>query len=101
VNQDNYLLKSEKYMDIVTLLPDHPYAVDDQLEMTVLFIVDEWNGTVRRSEKNITIKMKTPQIEEEINTTSEDQHFAWQGYEFEYVGGVRQSIQLRIKRTGK
>jgi hypothetical protein len=88
-------------MDIVTLLPDQPYAVDDQLVMTVLFIVDEWNGTVRRSDKNITIKMKTSQVEEEINTTSENKHFVWRGYEFEYISCVRQAIQLRIKRTGK
>jgi hypothetical protein len=87
-------------MDTVTLLPDQPYAVDDRLEMTVLFIVDEWNGTVRRLEKNITIKMKTPEIEDEINITSEDKYFKWQGYEFEYLGAVRQSLQLRIKQTG-
>jgi hypothetical protein len=88
-------------MDTVTLLPDQPYAVDGRLEMTVLFIVDEWNGTVRRLEKNITIKMKTPEIEDEIIITSEEQSFAWQGYEFEYLGAWRQSLQLRIKQTGK
>ncbi len=87
-------------MDTVTLLPDQPYVVDDRLEMTVLFIVDEWNETLRRTEKHITIKMKTPQIEDEINITSENQYFAWQGYEFEYLGGWRQSLQMRIKRTG-
>jgi hypothetical protein len=88
-------------MDTVTLLPDQPYAVDDQLEMTVLFIIDEWNDTVRRLDKHITIKMKTPQIEEEISITSEEQHFVWQSYEFEYLGAVRQSVQLRITQTGK
>jgi hypothetical protein len=88
-------------MDTVTLLPDQPYAVDDQLEMTVLFIIDEWNAIVRRLDKHITIKMKSPQIEEEMSITSEQQHFVWRGYEFEYLGAVRQSVQLRIKRTGK
>jgi hypothetical protein len=88
-------------MDAVTLLPDQPYAVDDRLEMTVLFIVDEWIDYERRVEMHITIKMKTPQIEEEIDITSEDRHFKWQDYEFEYFGGGRKEVHLRIKRKGE
>ncbi len=87
-------------MDTVTLFPDQPYAVNDRLEMTVLFIVEEWDEPARRAEIHVTIKMKTPQIEDEITITTEDRHLIWQGYELEYLGGWHKVVQLRINRTG-
>jgi hypothetical protein len=88
-------------MDTVTLLLNQPYAVDDQLEMTVLFLVEEWDEIRRRADVHITIKMKTSQIEEEISITPENQHFVWRDYDFEYMGGWRKAVLLNIKRTGK
>ncbi len=88
-------------MDNVTLLVNQPYAVDDQLEMTLLFIIEEWIDNERRVEMDINILMKTPQIEEEIIFKSGDKHFAWRGYEFDYFGGGRKEVHLRVKRTGE
>jgi hypothetical protein len=88
-------------MDIVTLFPDKPYIVDDQLEMTVLFIIEEWSDLERRAEVHVTIKIKTPQCEDEITITTENPHLIWHDYEIEYLGGWLKAIQLRIKRTGK
>jgi hypothetical protein len=88
-------------MDTITLLTNQPYSVDDQLEMTVLFIVEEWDETERRADVHITIKMKTPQIEEEININPQNQHFEWRGYDIKYMGGWRKAVLLKIRRIIK
>ncbi len=88
-------------MDTVTLFRDQPYAVDDQLEMTVLFIIGEWCDYEKRDEVYITIKMKTPQIEDEITVSSENRHLVWHDYEIEYLGGWLKAVQFKVKRTGK
>lgn len=88
-------------MDTVTLFPDKPYVVDDQIEMTVLFIIEEWNALRKLSQTHVTLKLKTHQMEEEISVGPENLKFVWQGYEFEYLGGGRRAVEFRVKRTGK
>jgi len=86
-------------MEIITLFPDRPYSVDDRLEMTVLFITEEWCDSERRAEVHVTVKMKTPQIEEEIDISTENPHLIWRDYELEYQGGWLKAIQFGIRRT--
>ncbi len=86
----------------IRLLIDQPFILDDQLEMTLLFIIEEWIGNERKVEMNIIINMKTPQVEEEITFSSiMDQYFEWHGYKFEYYGGGRKEVHLKLIKTGK
>jgi hypothetical protein len=85
----------------VTLLTNEPYAVNDQLKMTVLFIVEEWDDQCRRAEIHVTINMKTPHAEEEITITTENRNVSWRGYEIEYMGGWRKAVQLKIQLPEK
>jgi hypothetical protein len=87
-------------METITLLPDRPCRMDDRLTVTVHQIVEEWLPPDRRSVMLISLHMKTPEREADVSLSSDEPHLVWERYEFEYLGGWRSEVQLRIKRPG-
>jgi hypothetical protein len=92
-------IKKDVSMDTITLQPHHPYAIDDRLTITVLGIGEIIYAPDRRTEIEISLHMKTREIEKDIGFTSGEPALVWEGYEFEYLGGWTSEVRLRLKQT--
>jgi hypothetical protein len=83
-------------MKTITLLPDKPFKVDDNLTITVVYIVEKWLPPNRRPVMEIPLDFKMNGKVEQMIIDSDHPHFEWKGYEFNYVGGWRYEVKLQI-----
>jgi hypothetical protein len=94
-------------MDTITLLPNVPFKVTENLTIKVIDIIEEMgmpdgdNGTINhnRSEILATLIFTTNKKTEELTICTDSPLIKWEGYEFEYIGGWRNEVILRIIKT--
>lgn len=93
---DAHMLKGKNRLDEITLYQDTPFVVDKNLTIRVLEIVEEWVEPNRRSVMFITLQMLTPEGNETKNITSDEPLMVWKNYKFQYVGGWRSEVRLKL-----
>jgi hypothetical protein len=85
-------------MDVITLLPNQPLIVNDSLTITVLLIVEVRYPPDKCSVMEISLQIKTSEKTESVIVTSDKPHIVWEDYEFDYLGGWRDEVKLKIKK---
>jgi hypothetical protein len=92
-------------MDTITLIPNVPFRVNNNLTIKVVDIVEEMgmpetnDGTINHTRSEIIAKLifSTDKKTEQITICTDAPLIKWEGYEFEYIGGWRDSVILKIK----
>jgi hypothetical protein len=86
-------------MNIITLLPDTPFLVNDNLTVKVLYILEMWLPPNRRSVIEVNLEFWMDGKKGQVSFNSDEPHFACDGYEFEYLGGWRDEVKLKLIKT--
>lgn len=80
----------------ISLLPDKPYLLDKNTTLTAISILEKRMPPNRRSVMKISLRFKTPENKQIVVFDSDHPKLSWNGYEFEYTGGWRDSVELKI-----
>jgi hypothetical protein len=91
-------------MDTITLIPNVPFKVTKNLTIKVIDIIEEMgmpddnDGTSNHNRSEILARLifTTDKKTEELTICTDSPIIKWEGYEFEYIGGWRSEVILKI-----
>ena len=86
---------------VISLSRALPHSVDDRLVVTVLELKRKRRVPDRQEILVITLRVATPEQQEEIHFSSDDGSYTWRGYEFHYVDGSPDEVKLIINATAE
>ena len=81
---------------VISLFPNKPYALDDDTSITVMSILEKRMSPDRRSVMKITLKFKHSNKSNTVVFDSDHPDFSWNNYKFEYMGGWRNKVELKV-----
>ena len=73
-----------------------PYILDENTTITVLSILEKRMNPDRRSVMKISLRFQTSDNKKTITFDSDHPKISWNNYEFEYLGGWRTEVKLKI-----
>jgi hypothetical protein len=94
-------------MDTITLIPNVPFQVNNHLTIKVINIIEEMgmpetnDGANSHTRSEIIAKLifSTDKKTEQLTICTDEPMIKWEGYEFEYIGGWRDEVILKVIKT--
>lgn len=91
----------EKPLKTISLLQGKANVLDENIKIKVVSIVEKRLPPDRRSVMKVTLRFQTSTTKKTLVFNSDNPIFCWGGYEFEYQGGWRHTVELKILKEPK